>query len=114
MSLPSMTRSEGTSAPASFAKVGRRSMAVISSGFSFPAGILPGQRMTVGSRMPPSKVLPLRPLSGPAVPMAGPLSEKNITRVFSSMSCFASVSRIRPTESSISRIAWRNSLSRVG
>ena len=65
MFLPSITRSVGTSAPASFVKVGSRSIAVMSSAFSFPAGMLPGQRTTVASRMPPSKVLPFLPRSGP-------------------------------------------------
>ena len=88
-------------------------MAVMSSSFTTPAGIFPGQRMTVGSRMPPSNVLPFLPLSGAAFPIAGPLSEVKMTTVFSSIPFFFRASRICPTDQSISLMAGRKSFLRV-
>ena len=52
--LPSMTRSPGGCVPASRAKVGKRSMVAATWSVVRPAGIFPGQRMIVGTRMPPS------------------------------------------------------------
>ena len=56
-----------------------------------PAGILPGQRMMVGTRMPPSHVLNFAPRSGSAEPpwwrslrCHGPLSLVKMTTVLSS------------------------------
>ena len=55
-----------------------------------PAGILPGHQAMVGSRMPPSHVLPLNPRNG-AFTARGvpPLSEVKITSVFRSSFEFA-------------------------
>ena len=52
----------------SLAMVGNRSMVIIMSSQVVPAGILPGQRMSVGSRMPPSQQVPLPSRNGPAEP----------------------------------------------
>ena len=85
MSLPSITRSSGTSPPASLVSVGSRSMPVMASSDSVPAGIVPGQRATNGTRTPPSRVEPLPPFNGPAlppVPVLGPLSDVKMTSVF--------------------------------
>ena len=67
-----------------------------------PEGMRPGHRITQGTRIPPSQVLPFLPRSGPALPAEGPLSLANITKVLSSIPLEAMVSRIRPTEKSIS------------
>ena len=67
-----------------------------------PAGILPGHQAMVGTRIPPSHVLPLFPRSGVfterGVP---PLSEVKMTTVFSS--CFKSRKAwsTRPTARSV-------------
>jgi hypothetical protein len=55
MSLPSMMRSPGSSAPINFANVGSRSNVTAISFVTPPGVILPGQRMMHGSRTPPSK-----------------------------------------------------------
>ncbi len=63
-------------------KVGSMSIMPVISSVAVPAGILPGHQAIVGSRMPPSHVLPLKPRSG-ALTARGvpPLSEVNSTSV---------------------------------
>ena len=73
-----------------------------------PAGIFPGQRMMQGSLTPPSKLLPFFPLNGPAEPVAGPLSEVKITKVFSSSPSSLIVFITCPTDQSISSITSPN------
>ena len=49
-----------------------------------PAGMTPGHQAIKGSRIPPSHVEPLYPLSGPLLrprPAVAPLSEVKITKV---------------------------------
>ena len=88
-------------------------MVVMSSSFALPAGILPGQRITVGSRMPPSKVLPFLPLQrAGAADGRAVVGGEDHERVLVEPVSFR-VSRIWPTDQSISAIAWRKSLSRV-
>ena len=57
MSFPSMRRPSGSAAPASRANVGNTSRVVATSSELVPAGTLPGQRTTHGTRMPPSAVV---------------------------------------------------------
>jgi len=40
-----------------------------------PAGMMPGQRITVGSRMPPSQQVPLPSRRGPAFPGVVPVAK---------------------------------------
>lgn len=67
MSLPSMG-SFGSSAPASFASVGSRSMFMAGVSTTVPPGILPGQQAMNGTRTPPSKVVPLPSRNDPFDP----------------------------------------------
>ena len=63
-----MIRSSGSFAPASRAKVGRRSIVVTIWSQTLPAGTLPGQRQMAGTRGPPSHVIIFEPRSGSALP----------------------------------------------
>ncbi len=73
MSRPSMTGSEGTVPPASVTNVGRRSIVPATASQTLPGAILPGHQARVGTRTPPSHVLPLPPRNGPALPPSAPL-----------------------------------------
>ena len=68
MSLPSMMRSVGAVPPDRFAKVRMKSMVPTTASLTWPLGIRAGHCMTQGSRMPPSKVVPLPSRNGPAEP----------------------------------------------
>ena len=70
-----------------------------------PARVTPGQRMTAGTRIPPSWMLPLPALSGAllvgVVPstvsyMLPPLSDQNTMTVLSARSCCSRWSSTRP------------------
>ena len=104
-SRPSKIRSCGASPPLSFAKVGRRSMVVAISSETEPPGTVPGHQATVGSRIPPSQVVPFRPRRGAFTdPREPPLSEVKITSVSSAIPNSRTVSRIMPTLQSTSSI----------
>src|SRR4051794_34415700 len=87
MSWPSILLSVGVLPPASFTNVGRKSMLPTTASQALLAAILPGHQAIVGSRTPPSQVLPLPPRSGPASPPSfpcvsqGPLSLLKTTNV---------------------------------
>ena len=71
-----------------------------------PGSMWPGQRMTIGARMPPSQVLSLPPLNGVVPPsgkviVSAPLSVVNTTMVLSSWPIASSLSSTRPILSSI-------------
>ena len=108
MSRPSITGSAGSWPPASDTNVGNRSIVPATASQLVPAGIRPGQQAIVGTRTPPSHVLPLLPRSGPAEvksftgPTHGPLSLVKITSVWSSSPCSRNVSSTRPTLASTS------------
>ena len=87
------------------AKVGSKSIVLVSAPLLPPAGILPGQRTTQGTRMPPSSVRPLRPRRGRLLPCFSrfePLSEVKRTSVFSSMPSAFNALKISPMDQSIS------------
>ena len=96
MSLPSIMRSAGTAAPASFAIVGSRSIVIAGSAHvAARRGSCPGQRMMHGTRTPPSNVRPLalaqRPGRAGVVAVAaatGRCRTVKMTSVFSSRPCF--------------------------
>src|SRR5262245_33848797 len=76
---PSIGRSSGTVAPTKLASVGNRLTPWTISSLSRAAGILPGQRIMNGARMPPSHAVKYWPRHGPAQPShgltnSGPLS----------------------------------------
>src|SRR6476646_760036 len=50
--------------PAAATKVGNQSSPEMIAFSTFPAGILPGQRMIIGTRKPPSSPVPLPPAKG--------------------------------------------------
>ena len=75
-----MIRSGGGAPPASFAKVGSKSIVVATSPDIVPVGIRPGQRMMQGTRNPPSQVLALPPRRGWLLRAAPPLSDRKITK----------------------------------
>jgi len=76
---------------------------LVTASVSVPAGILPGHQAMVGSRIPPSSVLPLKPRSGALTPRGvPPLSEVKITRVFSLNPSARTVSSTCPTLQSTS------------
>lgn len=108
MSRPSIMAAAGTSPPASDTNVGNRSIVPANASHSLPAGTRPGHQAIVGTRTPPSHVLPFDPRSGPAEPpstpftVQGPLSLVKITSVFSASPSLRIVSRIRPTLQSTS------------
>ena len=66
-STPSMGRSSGTAPPPRATAVVNRSMAEPMA-WTTPGAIVPGHQNTPGTRMPPSKVVPLPFRSGPAEP----------------------------------------------
>ena len=71
-----------------------------------PGWMWPGQRMTIGARMPPSQVLSLPPLNGVVPPsgkviVSAPLSVVNTTMVLSSWPISSSFCRTTPILSSI-------------
>ena len=63
-----MIRSWGSGSPTSLVKVGRMSIVVAISRHTEPEGIRPGHRIIQGIRIPPSNVVPLPSLRGPADP----------------------------------------------
>ena len=67
MSRPSIG-SSGSFASINLATVGRISMVEANSSQRVPAGIFPGQRIKVGTRTPPSKLVPFPSRKGPAFP----------------------------------------------
>ncbi len=89
-SRPSITGSAGTTPPAMLTAVGSKSMVPATASQTLPGAIFPGHHATVGTRTPPSHVLPLPPRKGnalpPSVPLIshGPLSLVKTTSVRSS------------------------------
>jgi hypothetical protein len=103
-----MTGAAGTLPPAS-GHAGGQHVDGAGDGIAHAAGaILPGHQAMVGTRTPPSQVLPLPPRSGPALPPSaplmsqGPLSLVKTTSVFRSSFSSRSVSSTRPTLQSTS------------
>jgi len=86
-SRPSITGSAGSLPPATATKVGKRSMVPATASLALLGAILPGHQAIVGTRTPPSHVLPLPARSGFALPPSapftshGPLSLVKITSV---------------------------------
>ena len=103
-----MTGSEGTMPPANFTHVGNRSIVPATAPQVVPGLMCPGHQAMVGTRTPPSQVLPLLPRSGPAVVASpttltqGPLSLVKITNVLSASLSRRSVSSTTPTLQSTS------------
>ena len=105
MSFPSITRSAGTLPPARAANVGKMSSDTAIALLVDPAGIRPGQRARKQTRCPPSHVSPFPPRSGALLApwrTAPPLSEVNMTSVFSSIPSSLSFAKICPVDQSIS------------
>src|SRR5689334_4140205 len=98
-----MTGSAGTLPPARVTKVGSRSIVPATALLTLFGAILPGHHASVGTRTPPSQVLPLPPRRGKALPPSapltshGPLSLLKTTSVFSANFSSRRVSRTRPT-----------------
>ncbi len=79
--MPSSPR-EGVAAPASLTKEREKSMVIATWSVCWPGGRIAGQRTIAGTRMPPSKVVPLRPDQGALRPLAvPPLSLAKMTTV---------------------------------
>ena len=103
-----MTGCAGTSAQAIFRQVGSTSMVPATAPHTLPGAILPGHHASVGTRTPPSQVVPLPPRKGPALPPSGPLMSQGplslvkMTSVFVSSCSSRSVSNTRPTLASTS------------
>ena len=58
----------GSFAPINLVMVGKRSMVIAGSEHTELAGILPGHQASVGSRQPPSNMVPFPSLKGAAEP----------------------------------------------
>ena len=104
MSCPSILLADNNP-PLRAANVGRKSIVLDNSLHVPPAGMRPGQRAIIGTRMPPSIVPPFAPDNGalePPLRPLEPLSEVKITSVFLSKPCCLSASRILPVDQSIS------------
>src|SRR4029450_4480225 len=89
------------------ASVGNKSTPCTISSLTRPAGILPGQRIMNGTRMPPSHAVKYCPRHGPAQPSqgrtnSGPLSLAKITIVLSRIPSRFTASRRPPPLCSIS------------
>jgi hypothetical protein len=52
--------------------VGRTSIVITGSRQTLPGAIFPGQRITQGTRTPPSKLVPFASRNGPALPAWSP------------------------------------------
>ncbi len=87
--------------------VGNRSRLDITLGVFALAGRGSGHDQIIGMRTPPSFRQPFTPDNGPfqlALPVAPPLSEKNVMSVLSSVPDSRSIVRIRPIPRSIAHI----------
>ena len=101
--MPSSCHSGSTTPPATAANVGKKSSDITGSSIFVPALICPGQRMHIGTRMPPSNSEPLRPRSLPLLAPVNvwpPLSLVNTTSVFSAKPAACSACSTLPTLSS--------------
>jgi len=83
MLLPSSTTPSGSGTPAAASTVGKMSIVPARASDVLPGAIRPGQRAIMGTRIPPSHVVPFMPRRPPVLPPnQGPLSEVNTTSVF--------------------------------
>ena len=87
--------------PAAARNVGMRSSWAHSSLMMVPGSKTPGQRMTMGTRKPPSQLVAFSPRKGVAPPSgqvitSAPLSVEYSTMVSSAMPSSSSLSRSRP------------------
>ena len=91
--------------PAAATRVGKKSRPDMMPFSTFPAGMWPGQRAIIGTRMPPSMIVPL-PAANGVLPPSGqvkfsvPLSVVNTTIVLLSSPSAFSLSITPPTTSS--------------